>query len=119
MMMSGSSVSMMSRRPRSISSDVPSPSTHLYSIEPLSATASIAAWIAPSHGSSSGVANTPYTSSGSSALGVVVAWATGPLAIAARAMAAAATLIVRLPNLLTFDLPSLCVSVHAVCDRPC
>ena len=59
MIRSGSSVSMMSRRPRSISSDVARPSTHLYSIAPDSATASMAVWMAPSHGSSSGVANTP------------------------------------------------------------
>ena len=50
---------MMSRRPRSISSGAPSPSTHLYSIAPVSATAWMAVWMAPSHGSSSGVANTP------------------------------------------------------------
>ena len=62
MIASGFSLVAMSRNPRSIASAVARLSTCLYSMSPFAAAWFSAAWIAPSHGSSSGVAKTPYTS---------------------------------------------------------
>ena len=59
MMASGCSLVAMSRSVRSIASEVLTLSMCLYSIWPSSTALWRAEWMAPSHGSSSGVAKTP------------------------------------------------------------